>query len=189
MSPAQNTWGGGRAGRGSVISHKYPLRHIVPLRVPCFSVLTLLSRHSVSPHQLAVLTVDAESSDLDILEAVPWDRISPRLLMWETSRELDDHSQCAQPLTNRTLDFIALLEAQHGHACSTASGNLENAQCVARKGVPRECTPVMDAATRRWRYLRAGCRWGAVYHRCTRPHARGEQLGLVLLLAPRVLAV
>ena len=89
------------------------------------SVETLLREHRIETRRLLALTVDAEGHDLDILEGVPWQHISPRLLAWEASSTLPSphkarSHQCRQ-LTNRTMQFIQRVEGSGaGYACGTA---------------------------------------------------------------------
>ena len=63
---------------------------IVPVRVPCYTLKSLLERASFADHastlaadRLLVLTVDAEGEDDRILHGVDWSVYQPRLLVFE----------------------------------------------------------------------------------------------------------
>ena len=84
---------------------------IVKRRVPCLSVPTLLTRHGVAKESMRVLTVDAESLDVEIVESLlPLHRFpNLKLIMWETNINLPRHDDA------RHARLRALVKSVEGH--------------------------------------------------------------------------
>lgn len=116
--------------------HKTGLRledHIRELVLPCLSIPTLLSLYAIDGTNLGALTVDAEGHDLDILESADWDKLAPRLVVWE-QRHINKHASFGGK--NRTATFVTKLRL-HGYACNARS-DPENVWCLHGEAVRQE---------------------------------------------------
>ena len=108
------------ASREHVATHlrmtRTPTSSIRELYVPCFSVPTLLAQQSADERSLLMLTVDAEGSDLDILQGVVWghDHALPRLVMFEQT-----HVNRQPGGREKLQGFVSALSTRHRYACQS----------------------------------------------------------------------
>lgn len=89
---------------------------VVTQVVPCLSLVpTLMSMHGLSASRLRVLTIDAESTDVEIVESLPMHVFTDlKLLMWETNLipPVEDAGRHARLRT-----LVERLERHHGFEC------------------------------------------------------------------------
>lgn len=100
--------------------------HIRETSVTCVRLATLLERHGIS--ELDLLQVDAEGADFEVLRSLDFDRVSPRMILFEMAHlPPGDASACRDFLAQRGYDLLdegrdclALLREARGRWPATA---------------------------------------------------------------------
>ena len=105
---------------------------IVELQVPCYRISTLLRKHDARESDVQILTVDAESYDIQILEgAGTWGAgyLLPRMLEFEWVHVSS---------TAAAIAFVNGLKANHSYVCTPtpprqhgwSAGKSEDMWCI-----------------------------------------------------------
>jgi FkbM family methyltransferase len=60
------------------------IRDLVPVRVPCATLASVLEEHAPKSDPIDLMTVDAEGHDLEVLRSNDWQRFRPKVLVVES---------------------------------------------------------------------------------------------------------
>jgi FkbM family methyltransferase len=83
-----------------------PESHLGEVEVPCMTVETLCRKHGFDEPDL--ILIDAEGADGEIIESIDFDRIRPRLLVYEHVNLADEQRRrCEQMLAARGYALVA----------------------------------------------------------------------------------